>query len=150
MDTANNGTEQVRLNTLIPMEDASGNRSFVNSWDVSTRKAEGWKVIGDLNVHTASTRAPVDALVGGAPAAATAEVTKPADPMVERARVRAILKAADDDQEALADKIVAEGKPEAEALQALAADRVARKKKSKGDATAAAAPAPVDAAPPKV
>jgi len=50
------------LNTLIPMEDASGNRCFVNSWDVPTKKADGWKVVGDLAKHTSQVKAPVDAL----------------------------------------------------------------------------------------
>lgn len=128
------------------MQDPTGARCFVNAWDVNSRKADGWSVIGDLAYHTASVRAPVEALEGkGEPQ------TKPLDPLAERARVKAILKAADDDQEALADKLVAEDVPEADALKALAADRAARKPKApktgKGDEKPATTPATTPAAP---
>lgn len=128
-------------NNLIPMQDQAGNRCFVNAWDVKSRQGDGWTVIGDLTFHTSSVRAPVDLLEGkGAPAAA------PADPAAERARVKAIARAADDSQEALADKLIADGVPEADALKALAAEAAARKAKAtkpaKGDAEKPAADKP--------
>ena len=137
-------------NNLIPMQDPAGNRCFVNSWDVKSRQADGWSVIGDLAFHTSSVRAPVEALEGkgGKTASAPAE---PIDAAAERARVKAIARAADDDQEALADKLIADGTPEAEALKALAADRAARKAKAtkpgKVDEKHATPPAPTPAAP---
>ena len=126
-------------NNLIPMQLPDGTRCFVNAWDVASRKADGWSVVGDLAFHTASTRAPVDLLEGkGAPVAA------PLDPAAERARVKAIARAAEDNQEALADQLIADGVPEADALKALAADAAARKAKttkpSKGDIEKPAAP----------
>lgn len=122
-------------NNLIPMQDQAGNRCFVNAWDVKSRQDDGWTVVGDLAFHTASTRAPVDLLEGdGKPPA------KPLDPAAERARVKAIARAADDDQESLADKLIADGTPEADALKALAADRAARKAKTAKPAPAPAAP----------
>lgn len=144
MSDSNKPDTQPKLNNLIPMEDDSGNCCFVNNWDVPTRKAEGWRVIGDQAKHIASVKAPVEALRAGQAAAAPAA---PADPSTERARVKAISRAADEDQEALADKLIADGVPEADALKALAADRAAKKAKAtkpgKGDADkAAAAPAP--------
>ncbi len=120
-----NDLVQPKLNNLIPMQDPAGNRCFVNAWDVANRKAEGWSVVGDFAFHTSSVRAPVELLEGkGAPAAA------PIDPAAERARVKAIARDADDEQEALADKLIADGVPEADALKALAADRAARKPKA--------------------
>lgn len=120
-----NDLVQPKLNNLIPMQDPAGNRCFVNAWDVANRKAEGWNVVGDFAFHTSSVRAPVELLEGkGAPAAA------PADPAAERARVKAIVRAADDEQEALADKLIADGVPEADALKVLTADRSARKPKA--------------------
>lgn len=126
-------------NNFIPMQTPDGERCLVNAWDVNSRKADGWSVIGDLAFHTASPRAPIALLEGkGAPAAA------PIDPAAERARVKAIARAADDSQEALADKLIADGVPEADALKALAADAAARKAKTtkpaKGDAEKPAAP----------
>jgi hypothetical protein len=138
-----NDLVQPKQNNFIPMQDAEGNRCFVNAWDVPNRKAEGWKVVGDLAFHASSTRAPVEALEskGGQAAAAPAV---PADPAADRARVKAIARAADEDQEALADKLIADGVPEADALKALAADAAARKAKTtkpaKGDAEKPAAP----------
>lgn len=130
-----------KQNTLIPMQDPAGNRCFVNAWDVPSRKADGWTVIGDLAFHTASTRAPVELLAGKGDAAAPA-----GDPIAaERARARAILKAADDDQAELADKLIADGTPEADAVKALAAARKTKKPPEKPAAAApasAAAPAP--------
>lgn len=116
-------------NNLIPMQDQAGNRCFVNAWDVKSRQDDGWTVVGDLAFHTASTRAPVDLLEGdGKPPA------KSIDPAAERARVKAIASAADDNQEALAD------------------DRAARKAKAtkpgKVDEKPATPPAPTPAAPP--
>lgn len=136
-----NDLVQPKLNNLIPMQDPEGNRCFVNAWDVANRKAEGWSVVGDFTFHTSSVRAPVELLEGkGAPAAA------PVDPAAERARVKAIARAADEDQEALADKLIADGVPEADALKALAADRAAKKAKAtkpaKGADKPADAPAP--------
>lgn len=126
-------------NNLIPMQDQAGNRCFVNAWDVKSRQDDGWTVIGDLTFHTASTRAPVDLLDGGGK-----PPTKPLDPVAERARVKAIARAADDTQEALADQLIADGVPEADALKALAADVAARKAKTtkpgKGDVEKPAAP----------
>lgn len=141
----------LKLNTLIPMQHSGGERCFVNAWDVPARKAEGWQVIGDHRFHEASTRAPVEAVLGqGTPTPNTDG--KPAPSIgdavaAERARIRAITKAADDKQEALADKLIADGVPEADALQALAADREARKQKGKPPAPAATAAA--DTAPTK-
>lgn len=136
-----NDLVQPKLNNLIPMQDPAGNRCFVNAWDVANRKAEGWNVVGDFAFHTSSVRAPVELLEGkGTPAAA------PIDPAAERARVKAIARAADDSQEALADKLIADGVPEADALKALAADAAARKAKAtkpaKGDAEKPAAEKP--------
>jgi hypothetical protein len=53
-----------KLNTLIPMEDTEGNRCFVNAWDVTSRKQDGWRVLGDERKHTSMTTAPVDVLTG--------------------------------------------------------------------------------------
>lgn len=50
------------LNTLIPMENPDGGRSFVNHWDVPDREADGWTVVGDVKQHVATVRAPVEAL----------------------------------------------------------------------------------------
>lgn len=134
-------------NNLIPMQLPDGSRCFVNAWDVASRKADGWSVVGDLAFHTASPRAPVDLLDGGGKPPA-----KPIDPAAERARVKAIARAADDDQEALADELIAGGAPEAVALKALAADRAARKAKAtkpgKVDEKPATPPAPTPPAPP--
>lgn len=128
-------------NNFIPMQTPDGDRCLVNAWDVNSRKADGWSVVGDFAFHTASPRAPVDLLEGkGTPAAA------PIDPAAERARVKAIARAADDSQEALADKLIADGVPEADALKALAADAATRKAKAakpaKGDAEKPAADKP--------
>ena len=81
-----NDLVQPKQNNFIPMQDAEGNRCFVNAWDVPNRKAEGWKVVGDLAFHASSTRAPIEALEskGGQAAAAPAV---PADPAADRARV---------------------------------------------------------------
>ena len=135
-----NDLVQPKQNNFIPMQDAEGNRCFVNTWDVPNRKAEGWKVVGDLAFHASSTRAPIEALEskGGQAAAAPAV---PADPAADRARVKAIARAADDEQEALADKLIADGVPEAEALKALAADRAAKKAKAPKPAKGADKPA---------
>lgn len=134
-------------NNFIPMQTPDGDRCLVNAWDVNSRKADGWTVIGDLAYHTASPRAPVDLLEGDSKPPA-----KPIDPAAERARVKAIARAADDNQEALADKLIADGTPEAEALKALADDRAARKAKAtkpgKVDEKPATPPAPTPAAPP--
>lgn len=54
-----------RLNTLIPMEDADGNRCFVNQWDVTARIQDGWKVVGKLEQHTSTTKAPIEHLDDG-------------------------------------------------------------------------------------
>jgi len=120
------------LNTLVPMEDLEGNRCFTNQWDVKARQDDGWKVIGKLEHHNASVLAPTQFLTkeqektdGKAPVPSAGGDTL----AVERARVRAILKAADGAQFELADKLIAEGKTEAEALQLLAADRERRKAK---------------------
>lgn len=51
-----------QLNTLIPMEDGDGARQFVNQWDVNKRKADGWKVVGNIDQHTSTVKAPVAAL----------------------------------------------------------------------------------------
>jgi hypothetical protein len=53
-----------KLNSLIPMEDADGNRCFVNQWDVPGRQQDGWRVVGKLEQHTSTTKAPVEALGG--------------------------------------------------------------------------------------
>lgn len=127
-------------NNFIPMQSPDGGRCLVNAWDVNSRKADGWSVIGDFAFHTASARAPIE-LIDGKGAAAPAA---PIDPAAERARVKAIARAADDSQEALADKLIADGVPEADALKVLAADAAARKAKTtkpaKGDAEKPAAP----------
>ncbi len=150
--------QQPKLNTLIPMADAAGNRCFVNSWDVASRKTDGWKVLGDLAYHQASTNAPTALLNGkGTPAPKeppNGSASADGGVAAERARIRVILKAADDEQGELADKLIAEGTPEAEAVQALVADREARKPKRpastpKPAAAAAPAAAPADATPPK-
>lgn len=138
MSDSNKTDAPPRLNTLIPMRDGAGNACFVNNWDVPARKAEGWSVIGDQAKHVASVKAPVEALAGGAPAAAP---VAPVDPAAERARVKAIARAADDDQEALADKLIADGVPEADALKVLAADRAAKKAKATKPAKGADKPA---------
>lgn len=138
-----------QMNTNIPMEDPTGKRCFVNSWDVNARKADGWKVIGDLAIHTSKTASPTDLLNGGSPATAAPAPAAPAPAAgadmvaAERARVRGIMKAADDGQEDLADRLIAEGKSEAEAVQALAADRAARRsKKATAPVVSSDAPAP--------
>lgn len=131
-----------KLNTLIPMQDAAGNRCFVNAWDVAGRKADGWSVIGDQRFHEASTRAPAELLAGQAADAAPPAPTAAEAIAAERARVRAILKAADDEQGELADKLIAEGVSEADAIKALAA---ARKTKKPPEKPAAPAPAPAAA-----
>ena len=64
---------QHKLNSLIPMEDPDGNRTFVNQWDVKARQEDGWKVVGRIEHHTASVNAPVHLLAGDATAAAGAE-----------------------------------------------------------------------------
>ena len=78
------------------------------------------------------------------PETPAASPAAPAEPAAERARVKAIARAADEDQEALADKLIADGVPEADALKALAADRAAKKPKApkpaKGDADKPATP----------
>lgn len=51
-----------KMNTLVPMQSQDGDRCMVNAWDVATKKADGWQVIGDLAFHTSSTKAPVDLL----------------------------------------------------------------------------------------
>lgn len=139
---------QHKLNSLIPMEDPDGNRTFVNQWDVKARQDDGWKVIGRIEHHTASVTAPVELLAGDKPASGSPAATPAGGDAVarERARVRAILKDADDDQSGLADKLIAEGKPEAEALQALAADRQGRKAKADAKAKAKGAGDQADAA----
>lgn len=58
-----------RMNTLIPMEDEDGNRCFVNQWDVPARLQGGWKVVGKLEQHTSTTKAPVEHLEDADPAA---------------------------------------------------------------------------------
>jgi hypothetical protein len=135
--------QQPKQNTLIPMQDPAGNRCFVNAWDVASRKADGWTVIGELAFHTSSTRAPSELLAGkGEPNKPPAAPLNVDD---ERARVRAIVRAADDDQTPLADKLIADGTAEADALKALAADKATRKP-AKPAAPKPAAPAPAPAA----
>lgn len=123
-----------KMNDMIPMTTQQGETAYVNAWDVEKRKANGWTVVGSVDDWTGRESAPDFAN----PAKGAAAVA-PVDPAAERARVKAIARAADEDQEALADK--------ADALKALAADRAARKPKAqkpaKGDADKpAAAPAP--------
>lgn len=135
-----------KLNNLIPMVDPEGGRCFVNAWDVATRTADGWKVLGDIKRHTSTTQAPLGVLNDGAPSAPAAT---PADALaLERARVRAILGAAGDDQAALADKLIDEGKSEAHALKALAADAAKRNPASKPASKPKAEAATPAAAPP--
>lgn len=69
---------QHKLNSLIPMEDKDGNRTFVNQWDVKARQEDGWKVVGRIEHHTASISAPTHLLSGDAPAAGVEKVEKPA------------------------------------------------------------------------
>ncbi len=128
-----------KMNDLIPMTTPQGESAFVNAWDVEKRKGNGWTVVGSVDDWTGRESAPdfVSPGKGAAPVA-------PADPAADRARVKAIARAADEDQEALADKLIADGVPEADALKALAADRAAKKAKAtkpaKGDADKPATP----------
>lgn len=128
-----------KMNDLIPMTTQQGETAYVNSWDVEKRKANGWTVVGSVDDWTGRETAPDF----GNPAKGAAPVA-PVDPAAERARVKAIARAADEDQEALADKLIADGVPEADALKALAADRAAKKAKTakpaKGDAEKPATP----------
>lgn len=118
---------QPKLNTLIPMENPeTGERCFVNSWDVPNRTADGWRVLGDVKKHTSMTNAPVDHLTSG-----NSAPDKPApviDVAAERQRIMTILRAAAPAQSALADQLIADGKPAEEAVKVLAADAEARRK----------------------
>lgn len=131
--------ETARINTLVPMVNLKGERAIVNSWDVDRRKADGWSLDDDADQWNGSTKSPNHDRPKG-----VAAPVAPLDPAAERARVKAIARAADEDQEALADKLIADGVPEADALKALAADRAAKKAKTakpaKGDAEKPAAP----------
>jgi hypothetical protein len=115
-----------KMNDMIPMTTPQGESAFVNTWDVEKRKANGWTVVGSVDDWTGRETAPD--FVN--PAKGVAAPVAPIDPAAERARVKAIARAADDSQESLADKLIADGVPEADALKALAADAAARKAKT--------------------
>lgn len=127
-----------KMNDMIPMTTPQGGSAFVNAWDVEKRKAQGWTVVGSVDDWTGREAAPDFANPGKGGQAAVAAA--PIDPAAERARVKAIARAADDNQEALADKLIADGTPEADALKALADDRAARKAKTSKPAPSPAAP----------
>ena len=129
-----------KMNDLIPMTTQQGEIAYVNSWDVEKRKANGWTIVGSVDEWTGRETAP-DFLNPGKGASAPAASL---DPAAERARVKAIARAADDNQEALADKLIADGTPEADALKALADDRAARKAKT-GKPAPATPPTPTPA-----
>lgn len=123
-----------QINTLIPMVNLKGERAVVNAWDVERRKADGWTLDEDADQWAGSIKSPNhDKPKGSVKAPAIDAVA------AERSRVTAILKAAEDSQSELADKLIAEGKPEAEALKALADDKAA-KLKAKGKPPAPPAP----------
>ena len=115
-----------KINTLVPMVNLKGERCVVNAWDVECRKADGWTLDADADQWSSATTSPNH---DKPKSAAKVPAVDPA--LAERSRVKAILKAAEDDQADLADKLIAEGKPEAEALKALADDKAA-KLKAKG------------------
>lgn len=92
-----------RQAVVVEMEDSQGQRMNVMPADVALWRGRGWHVVPCLM--------------------SPCNVPKPDATIVERARARAIVKAADADQAELADRLIGDGTPEFEALRALAADR---------------------------